>query len=68
MTNYWKTRQEKANKVVKLCSRLEEDLEYVAAKYKGLVTKDTFQNIAFDMWQQVADCDYYQAQGTEELL
>ena len=63
-----KSNLEQANKAVKLCSQLEEDLEDVAVKYKGLVTKDTFQNIAFDMWQQVADCDYYQAQGTEELL
>lgn len=38
-----------------LCNQLEEDVEAVIAKYKGLVKQESFSNIAFDMWERVCD-------------
>ena len=38
-----------------LCSWIEDDLEEVIARYKGLVKQESFSNIAWDMWERVCD-------------
>ena len=38
-----------------LCNRIEDDLEEVIAKYKGLVKQESFSNIAWDIWSRVCD-------------
>ena len=55
---------------LKLCSQIEEAMEDIAIECKGLVSKEAFSNIAFDMWEQVngegGDC--YPSKGDEELF
>ena len=38
-----------------LCNRIEDDLEEVVARYKGLVKQESFSNIAWDVWRRVCD-------------
>ena len=40
-----------------LCNQIEDDLEEVLAKYNGLVKKETFSDIAVDVWEKVCDED-----------
>jgi|MDSZ01.2.fsa_nt_gb hypothetical protein len=53
-----------------LCNRIEDDLEEVVARYKGLVKQESFSNIAWDMWKRVCDEEgdaykHYPSMGNE---
>ena len=49
---------------------IEERMEQIAADYKGLVKKQSFSNIAFDMWEQVngEEGNAYPSKGDKELF
>jgi len=63
-------KQAKAEAQLKLCSQIEERMEDIAADFKGLVSKQAFSNIAFDMWEQVngEDGDAFPSKGDKELF
>ena len=49
---------------------LEDKFKDIAAEYKGLVSKEAFTNIAFDMWEAVngEDGSAYPVKGAREFL
>ena len=49
---------------------LEDKFMNIAAEYKGLVSKDSFTNIAFDMWEAIngEEGSAFPVKGERELL
>ena len=49
---------------------LEDKFKDIAAEYKGLVSKEAFTNIAFDMWEAINGEDgvHYPKKGDHEIL
>ena len=38
---------------MRIAYELEDKFMNIAAEYKGLVSKEAFTNIAFDMWEEI---------------
>ena len=55
---------------IRITYELEDKFMNIAAEYKGLVSKDSFTNIAFDMWEAIngEDGSAFPVKGERELL
>ena len=49
---------------------LEDKFKDIAAEYKGLVSKEAFTNIAFDMWEEINGemGGLFPSKGNQEIL
>ena len=55
---------------VRIAYELEDKFMDIAADYKGLVSKEAFTNIAFDMWEAINGEEgvHYPKKGDHEIL
>tara|TARA_Y200000002_G_scaffold113402_1_gene92907 strand:- start:2263 stop:2463 length:201 start_codon:yes stop_codon:yes gene_type:complete len=54
----------------RLAYELEDKFMNIAAEYKGLVSKEAFTNIAFDMWEAIngEEGTHFPTKGNYEIL
>lgn len=59
-----------AKEKVRIAYELEDKFMDIAADYKGLVSKEAFTNIAFDMWEAINGEEgvHYPKKGDHEIL
>ena len=53
-----------------LCHRIEDEMETLIIRYKGLIKQESFTNIASDIWKSVCDeegdaYEHYPSMGNE---
>ncbi len=55
---------------MRLAYELENKFKDIAADYKGLVSKQAFTNIAFDMWEEINGemGGLFPSKGNQEIL